>query len=91
MNNPPPALQLQDVALTLKSLAGPVDILTREMTLASGLPAERVIGTGTMHSVRDAVRIAFDCAGLGNLDRARESFNLRYFGALWAAPEAWIV
>ncbi|HVV29065.1 MAG TPA: ABC transporter ATP-binding protein [Rhizomicrobium sp.] len=28
MNNPPPALQLQDVSLTLKSLAGPVDILT---------------------------------------------------------------
>jgi putative ABC transport system ATP-binding protein len=27
MNNPPPALQLQDVTLTLKSLAGPVDIL----------------------------------------------------------------
>ncbi len=27
MNNPPPALQLQDVRLTLKSLAGPVDIL----------------------------------------------------------------
>ena len=27
MNNPPPALQLQDVSLTLKSLAGPVDIL----------------------------------------------------------------
>jgi putative ABC transport system ATP-binding protein len=28
MDNPPPALQLQDVSLTLKSLAGPVDILT---------------------------------------------------------------
>jgi len=27
MNNPPPALQLQDISLTLKSLAGPVDIL----------------------------------------------------------------
>jgi putative ABC transport system ATP-binding protein len=27
MNNPPPALLLQDVSLTLKSLAGPVDIL----------------------------------------------------------------
>ena len=27
MHNPPPALQLQDVTLTLKSLAGPVDIL----------------------------------------------------------------
>jgi putative ABC transport system ATP-binding protein len=27
MNNPLPALQLQDVSLTLKSLAGPVDIL----------------------------------------------------------------
>ena len=27
MHNPPPALQLQDVSLTLKSLAGPVDIL----------------------------------------------------------------
>jgi len=28
MDNPPPALQLQDISLTLKSLAGPVDILT---------------------------------------------------------------
>src|ERR1700709_1918926 len=28
MNNPPPALQLQDISLTLKSLAGPVDILS---------------------------------------------------------------
>ena len=28
MNTPPPALQLQDISLTLKSLAGPVDILT---------------------------------------------------------------
>jgi putative ABC transport system ATP-binding protein len=27
MNNPPPALLLQDISLTLKSLAGPVDIL----------------------------------------------------------------
>jgi putative ABC transport system ATP-binding protein len=27
MHNPPPALSLQDVSLTLKSLAGPVDIL----------------------------------------------------------------
>jgi len=27
MNNPPPALILQDISLTLKSLAGPVDIL----------------------------------------------------------------
>jgi len=28
MNTPPPALRLQDISLTLKSLAGPVDILT---------------------------------------------------------------
>jgi putative ABC transport system ATP-binding protein len=28
MHNPPPALQLQDITLTLKSLAGPVDILS---------------------------------------------------------------
>ena len=28
MHNPPPALSLQDVSLTLKSLAGPVDILS---------------------------------------------------------------
>ena len=27
-------------------------------------PGDYVIGTGEMHSVRDAVRIAFDCAGL---------------------------
>ncbi|GLY15239.1 GDP-mannose 4,6-dehydratase [Kineosporia rhizophila] len=27
-------------------------------------PADYVIGTGQMHSVRDAVRIAFECAGL---------------------------
>jgi L-lactate dehydrogenase len=29
-------------------VTNPVDILTREMTLASGLPPERVLGTGTM-------------------------------------------
>jgi len=28
MHNPPPALRLQDITLTLKSLAGPVDILS---------------------------------------------------------------
>jgi putative ABC transport system ATP-binding protein len=28
MHNPPPALSLQDISLTLKSLAGPVDILS---------------------------------------------------------------
>src|SRR5690349_13663641 len=37
MNNPPPALQLQDVSLTLKSLAGPVDILNGvSLTVAAG-------------------------------------------------------
>jgi len=37
MNNPPPALQLQDISLTLKSLAGPVDILTGvSLSLAQG-------------------------------------------------------
>jgi putative ABC transport system ATP-binding protein len=37
MHNPPPALSLQDVSLTLKSLAGPVDIL-------SGLSLEVGVG-----------------------------------------------
>ena len=37
MNTPPPALQLQDISLTLKSLAGPVDILTGvSLSLAQG-------------------------------------------------------
>jgi putative ABC transport system ATP-binding protein len=37
MNHPPPALQLQDISLTLKSLAGPVDILTGvSLSLAQG-------------------------------------------------------
>jgi putative ABC transport system ATP-binding protein len=37
MHNPPPALQLQDVALTLKSLAGPVEILAGvSLTVESG-------------------------------------------------------
>ncbi len=37
MHNPPPALQLQDVALTLNSLAGPVDILCGvSLTVESG-------------------------------------------------------
>jgi putative ABC transport system ATP-binding protein len=37
MNNPPPALQLQDISLTLKSLAGPVDILGGiSLSVASG-------------------------------------------------------
>jgi putative ABC transport system ATP-binding protein len=37
MHNPPPALSLQDISLTLKSLAGPVDIL-------SGLSLEVGVG-----------------------------------------------
>ncbi|MDB5736006.1 MAG: transporter [Alphaproteobacteria bacterium] len=37
MHNPPPALQLQDVSLTLKSLAGPVEILAGvSLTVESG-------------------------------------------------------
>ncbi len=37
MNHPPPALQLQDVRLTLSSLAGPVDILAGvSMTVPAG-------------------------------------------------------
>ncbi len=37
MNNPPPALQLQDISLTLTSLAGPVDILSGvSLTVESG-------------------------------------------------------
>jgi putative ABC transport system ATP-binding protein len=37
MHNPPPALQLQDVSLTLKSLAGPVDILNGvSLSVAAG-------------------------------------------------------
>src|ERR1700759_4597639 len=37
MHNPPPALQLQDISLTLKSLAGPVEILTGvSLSVAAG-------------------------------------------------------
>jgi L-lactate dehydrogenase len=39
---------LRNYAGLIVVVTNPVDILTREMTRASGLPAERVLGTGTM-------------------------------------------
>ena len=49
MNNPPPALQLQDISLTLKSLAGPVDILAGvSLSVARGRKRgpDRAVGLG---------------------------------------------
>jgi putative ABC transport system ATP-binding protein len=53
MNNPPPALQLQDVSLTLKSLAGPVDILNSvSLSVAAG---ESIALTGASGSGKSSL------------------------------------
>jgi len=53
MHNPPPALVLQDISLTLKSLAGPVDILS-DLSLEVGA-GETVALTGPSGSGKSSL------------------------------------
>jgi putative ABC transport system ATP-binding protein len=67
MNNPPPALQLQDVSLTLKSLAGPVDILKGvSLTVA---PGETLALTGPSGSGKSSLLMV--AAGLEKASAGR--------------------
>src|SRR6201985_3404323 len=71
MNNPPPALQLQDVSLTLKSLAGPVDILDGvSLSVAAG---QTVALTGPSGSGKSSLLMV--AAGLEKASAGRVHVN----------------